>query len=46
MSLVNIHYRKICIDYQLCELFVKLFYLYSYSKVVPDQSTCEETHEH
>jgi len=25
---------------------VKLFYLYGYSKVVPDQSLCEDTHEH
>ena len=46
MNSVNIHYRQTCIDWQLYELFVKLFYLYGYSKVVPDQSSCEDTHEH
>jgi len=45
MSSMNIYYRQTCIDWQLCELFVKLFYLYGYSKVVPDQSSCEDTHE-
>ena len=44
MSLMNIHYRQTCTDSQICELFLKLFYLY-YSKVVLDQSSCEDTHE-
>jgi hypothetical protein len=34
------------IDWQLCELFMKLFYLYDYSKVVLDRSLCEDTHEY
>ena len=38
--------KATCIDWQLCELFVKLFYLYGYSKVVPDRSSCEDTHEY
>ena len=46
MSSMNIYYRQTCIDWQLCELFVKLFYLYGYSKVVSDHSSCEDTHEY
>jgi hypothetical protein len=38
--------KTTCIDWQLCELFVKLFYLYGYSKVVPNRSLCEDTHEY
>jgi hypothetical protein len=38
--------KTTCIDWQLCELFVKLFYLYGYSKVVPNRSSCEDTHEY
>jgi hypothetical protein len=36
--------KTTCIDWQLCQLFVKLFYLYGYSKVVPNRSFCEDTH--
>jgi hypothetical protein len=32
--------KTTCIDYQLCELFVKLFYLYGYSRMVSDRSSC------
>jgi hypothetical protein len=38
--------KTTCINWQLCELFVKLFYLYGFSKVVPDRSLCEDTHEY
>jgi len=46
MSSFEYPLKTTCIDWQLCELFVKLFYLYGYSKVVPDQSSCEDTHEY
>jgi hypothetical protein len=36
--LLNIQERRLVFDWQLCELFVKLFYLYGYSKIVPSIS--------
>ena len=46
MSSFEYPLKTTCIDWQLRELIVKLFYLYGYSKVDPDQSSCEDTHEY